>query len=75
MLRNFFSKIFSVDERFIMHRYYSTRIAVIVGVIVAGVWFYYDYFFKDVLQIELLIVMVVMAVTKLAAMIYFRLTH
>lgn len=75
MIRNFFSKIFSVDERFIMHRYYSTRIAVIVGVIVAGVWFYVDYFFNDVLQIELLIVMVVMAVTKFAAMIYLRLTH
>jgi hypothetical protein len=75
MLRNFFSRIFSIDERFKMHRYASTRIAVTVGVIVAAAWIYYDYFFKDILQLELLIVMLVMAAVKIAAMVYFRLTH
>ena len=75
MLRNFFSKIFSVDERFIMHRYVSTRIAVTVGAIVAAVWIYYDYFIKGILQRELLIIMVVIAAVKVVGMIYFRLTH
>jgi len=75
MLRNFISKIFSVDERFVMHRYYSTRLAVTVGAIVAGAWIYYDYFIKGILQSELLVVLLVMAVTKIATMIYYRLTH
>lgn len=75
MLRNLFSRIFSVDERFVMHRYYSTRLAVTVGSVVAGVWIYYDYFFKDILLWELLIVLMVMAVTKIVAMLYYRLTH
>lgn len=75
MLRNFFSRIFSVDERFMMHRYASTRIAVTVGALVAAVWIYYDYFFRDVLHRELLIVMLVMAAIKVVAMVYLRLTH
>lgn len=64
-----------VDERFIMHRYYSTRIAMIVGTIVLAGWFFYEQFINGVLRWDLFIILMVIAVTKVLAMIYFRITH
>lgn len=64
-----------VDERFIMHRYYSTRIAMIVGMIVLAGWFFYEHFINGVLRWDLFIILMVIAVTKVLAMIYFRITH
>jgi hypothetical protein len=72
MLHNIFPKLFSIDERFIMHRYLSTRLAVSVAAIVAATWITYDYYFKHLLQVELLVVMGVMAVVKVAAMLYLQ---
>ncbi|UCH60950.1 MAG: hypothetical protein JSV61_05580 [Anaerolineales bacterium] len=75
MLANWFSNLFSVDERFIMHRYYSTRWSVLVGVIMMAVWVNYEYFVNQVLRLDLVIILAVMAGTKVLAMLYFRLTH
>ncbi len=73
MLHNIFPRIFAVDERFIMHRYLSTRLAVTVAAIVAATWIAYDYYFNHFIQVELLVVMGVMAVVKVAAMLYLQL--
>lgn len=64
-----------VDERFVMHRYYSTRIAMIVGVFLLAGWLMYENFFNGVLRWDLFIILMAIAVTKVVAMIYFRITH
>jgi len=75
MLNNLFSKWFVVDERFIMHRYISTRWAVIVGVVLMAIWVNYEFIINDTLRIDLIIILLAMLVTKVAVMIYYRLTH
>ena len=75
MLNNLFSKRLGVDERFVMHRYISTRWAVTVGVILMAAWVNYDYFANRILRYDLLIILLAMVVTKVAVMIYYRLTH
>lgn len=75
MLPNLLSKWFAVDERFVMHRYISTRWAVIVGVILMAVWVNYEYLVNHTLRLDLLIILLAMVVTKVAVMIYYRLTH
>ena len=75
MLNNLFSKWFVVDERFIMHRYISTRWAVIVGMVLMAIWVNYEFFINDTLRIDLIIILLAMLVTKVAVMIYYRLTH
>lgn len=64
-----------VDERFVMHRYYSTRIAMIVGSILLVGWFLYENFVNGILRWDLFVIVMAMAVTKVGAMIYFRITH
>lgn len=75
MLNDFFSKLFSVDERFAMHRYYSTRWSVIVGVALMGAWVIYESIANQVLRLDLIAIMLVMALTKIGLMIYLQLTH
>lgn len=75
MRNEFFSKLFSVDERFVMHRYYSTRWAVIVGVILMALWVNYEYIVNRIWRIDLILILLAMLVTKVLAMIYFRVTH
>jgi hypothetical protein len=75
MLNNLFSKWFVIDERFVMHRYISTRWAVIVGVVLMAAWVNYEFIVNDTLRIDLLIILGAMLFTKLAVMIYYRLTH
>jgi hypothetical protein len=75
MLNNLFSKWFVVDERFIMHRYISTRWAVIVGIVLMAIWVNYEFIINDTLRIDLIIILLAMLVTKVAVMIYYRLTH
>jgi hypothetical protein len=64
-----------VDERFVMHRYYSTRVAMIVGVILLAGWILYENFINGVLRWDLIISLMAIAVTKMGAMVYFRITH
>jgi hypothetical protein len=75
MFNNLFSKWFIVDERFIMHRYISTRWAVVVGVVLMGFWVNYEFIVNDTLRLDLIIILLAMLVIKLAVMIYYRLTH
>jgi len=75
MLNNLFSKWFVVDERFVMHRYISTRWAVIVGIVLMAIWVNYEFIINDTLRIDLIIILLAMLVTKVAVMIYYRLTH
>lgn len=75
MLKTPLSKWFSVDERFIMHRYISTRWAVLVGVILMAIWVNYEFLVNHILRIDLLVILLAMAVTKVGVMIYYHLTH
>ena len=75
MLDQLLNSLFNVDERFIMHRYYSTRLAMIVGSIMITVWFGYELFANHHLRLDLVIISGAMALTKVAAMLYYRITN
>lgn len=75
MLKTLLSNWFGVDERFIMHRYISTRWAVLVGVILMAIWVNYEFLVNHILRIDLLVILLAMAVTKVGVMIYYHLTH
>lgn len=64
-----------MDERFILHRYKSTRIAMVVGVVMLVGWFTYEMMANDVARWDLFLIVMAMAATKVAAMIYFRIAH
>jgi hypothetical protein len=64
-----------MDERFIMHRYYSTRIAMIVGMVLIVGWFIYEMMVNDVPRWDLFVIVLAIALTKVTAMIYYRITH
>jgi low affinity Fe/Cu permease len=70
-----FSQLFSTDERFIMHRYRSTRLAMVVGVVMMVLWFNYELIVNQNLRWDLAIILGAMVVTKLAAMLYYRATN
>lgn len=69
------ASMFKADERFIMHRYYSTRIAMIVGIVMIVAWFNYELIVNDLIRWDLAIIAGAMAITKIMAMLYLRLTH
>ena len=69
------ASMFKADERFIMHRYYSTRISMIVGIVLIVVWFNYELIARDILRWDLAIIAGVMAITKIVAMIYYRISR
>jgi len=64
-----------MDERSIMHRYKATRVAMMVGVILMGVFFWYEYVSNRVVRWNLLLVMSAMAVAKVGVMLYYRRTN
>ena len=66
---------FKPDERFTMHRYHSTRVAMIVGIILIVGWFNYDLLVNHLVRWDLAIIAGAMAVAKLVAMAYLRITH
>jgi len=71
-MTNWFSSFFKADERFITHRYYSSRLALVVGVVMLAGWFNYELLTNDVMRLDLFVIMITMAVTKLLAMLYYR---
>jgi hypothetical protein len=75
MSDNRLSQWFGMDERFIMHRYISTRWSVVVGVVLIAAWLNYEYIVNDTLRVDLLVILGAMLVTKVGVMIYYRLTH
>lgn len=64
-----------MDERFIKHRLYSTRFATIVAAIMMGFWFNYEYFANETLRWDLFVILMVTAISKIGAMIYYRITN
>lgn len=64
-----------LDERFVMHRYKSTRLAVLAGLLLLLVFFTYDAVEKDIVRWDLFAVSAAMAVVKVCAMIYYRRTN
>ena len=69
-LRNMFR--FNPDERFIAHRYQSSRLALTVGIIMMFIWAQYEWLVNQELRLDLLIILGAMALSKVVAMIYFR---
>jgi hypothetical protein len=62
-----------VDERFLEHRRRSTSVAALVGICVTGGLFEYRLIFQHVLSWDLFAVLIVMAVSKLVMMVWYRL--
>jgi hypothetical protein len=61
-----------MDERYKLHRLYSTRFAVLIVAVMMAVWFNYEYFINKILRWDLFIFLVTLAVAKLVAMLYYR---
>jgi hypothetical protein len=64
-----------MDERFVMHRYASSRVALVVGMLVMVGWFLYDVYARDYFHLDLAVIAGVMALTKLASMAVLRVTR
>lgn len=64
-----------LDERFILHRLKSTSFALMVMIISMGLYVYYELFFNSVIRKDLIIILTIGAVSKVAAMIYYRLNN
>ena len=62
-----------IDERLILHRYKATSHASVVGACVMGFFWVRGYVRGLGFQKDLFIIMASMAVTKLAALAYYRL--
>ncbi len=69
-----FLKKWKFDERFLMHRLYSTRLAMVVTAVLMVIWFEYELFVNGVYHWDIFVFLIVLAITKIAAMIYYRLT-
>ena len=74
MLPNLFALFFKPDERFIMHRFRSTRLAMIVGILMMGLWFNYELLINSQWRLDLIIILAAIAITKVGAMIYYHAT-
>lgn len=64
-----------MDERTVMHRFRSTRLALVAGLVAMAVWFNYELFVNDRLRIDLLVILGIIALTKVAAMIYLHIRY
>lgn len=64
-----------MDERFFMHRFKSTRLSMVVGLVMMLGWFNYELFVNDVMRLDIFIIVLAMGVAKVAAMLYYRLTN
>ncbi len=61
------------DERFIMHRLKSTRFATVITAVVMGVYVEYEFIVHHVIRWEIMAFLGVLVITKLGAMLYYRL--
>jgi hypothetical protein len=61
-----------IDERFILHRYKATSHAAVVAAVLLSFFFLREYYGRGGLRLDLLATLVAMAVTKVAAMVYYR---
>lgn len=63
-----------MDERFVTHRLKATRLSAVVGAVSLGGWYVYHYAAAGEVRYDILSVLIVMAVAKVCAMIYYRRT-
>lgn len=75
MIDRILKKVFNIDERFIMHRYYSTRWAITVGLLLMGGWLLYEFYINGNLRMDIVIILGAMGLTKILAMLYYRITR
>ncbi len=75
VLTTIWAALLEPDERFIKHRYHSSRLALAVGVALLGGWFVYLLLAIDVVRYDLLVILAAMNITKPVAMAYMRLAH
>ncbi len=59
----------ALDERFIAHRHRSSRLALGVGIVLMAAWFNYELIVHRRIEMDLLVTLVAMAVTKVTSMI------
>ncbi|MFH1313509.1 MAG: hypothetical protein ABIJ00_09850 [Candidatus Eisenbacteria bacterium] len=64
-----------LDERFIMHRFKAMRLSLMAGMIAMVGVFSVDMFVNRTIRWDLLGILLVMAVTKLGAMLYYQRTN
>jgi hypothetical protein len=64
-----------MDERFKMHRLYSTRLVAVLGAVMTGFLFCYEFFVYQSIRWDLFIIMLVMVMSKITAMVYFRIAN
>jgi hypothetical protein len=62
-----------IDERFLQHRFKATSHAAVVGALVAAGWHFWEFVVHDVFRWDLASVLIAMLVTKLGAVLYYRL--
>jgi hypothetical protein len=63
-----------IDERFYMHRLYATRFAAVATAVFIAAWFFYELWINNIIREDFMLILIVMAVAKLAAMLYYRFT-
>ena len=63
------------DERFIAHRYRSSRLALAVGLLVIVMWFNVELIVNALVRWDLAVIAGAMALTKMSAMLYYRATQ
>ena len=64
-----------MDERFLEHRYRASRFALIMGMLALGGLILYDQFTNDIIRVDLWAVVAIIALAKLGAMAFYRLTR
>jgi hypothetical protein len=64
-----------MDERFKMHRLYSTRFATVIGSMMIGTLFFFEFLSKQMVRWDLFTILIAMAVSKIAAMVYYKITN
>jgi hypothetical protein len=69
----FFRKL-QLDERFVMHRFKSTRAGLVAGLLVMFAWLNYDMWANDMIRWDYLAILGAMAVVKVATMIHLQRT-
>jgi hypothetical protein len=63
-----------MDERYLMHRLRSTSLAGIVGSVAIGSLILYQFYVKDIFRWDLFAILMLIALVKIGAMIYYRRT-
>jgi hypothetical protein len=68
----FFESLF--DERFAVHRLKATCFAAVVTALAMAGYFAYEFYVFGVLKMDILVLLGVLAIAKIAAMTYYRFT-